>query len=261
MLFQWNEQTLRWFEAASAYTGFHRELASIVRPHIADCTTFCDIGCGLGLLDLELAQDVRSVFCIDRNETAIAALRALICARGAHNVAARAADVNALAGERWDAVIMSFFGSSTASIAHFLSFCDKRMILIVHENTSANRRANAAPRRPKPLDAIEVAGFLTDRGARFRKIGAVLEFGQPFTSLADVREFVRVYANALPFADDGGADADWERPYGDAEKRLIETGRSDYPLYLPKRKGLAVFVVEKAAQQDRIGASALSGGR
>jgi SAM-dependent methyltransferase len=245
MLFQWNEQTLGWFETASAYTGFHRELASIVRPHIADCETLCDIGCGLGLLDLELARDVRNLCCIDQNEAAIEALRALIRARGAQNIDARAADANALAEERWDVVIMSFFGTSTDDISRFLSFCDKRMILIVHENEAANRSANAAARRPKPLNAAEVADCLTDCGARLRRIGASLEFGQPFKSLAAAQEFVRVYANAPPLAD--GDAADWERPYGDAEKRLVETRRPDYPLYLPKRKGLAVFVVENAA--------------
>jgi hypothetical protein len=141
---------------------------------------------------------------------------------------------------------MSFFGSSTDAIAHFLPFCDKRMILIVHENAPANRDANAPMRRPKPLSAAEAAAFLTDYGARFQKIDASIEFGQPFKSLADAREFTRVYASAPPLADDDGDDAaDWKRPYSDIEKRLIETGRPDYPLYLPKRKGLAVFIVEK----------------
>jgi hypothetical protein len=246
MLFQWNEQTLGWFETASAYTGFHRELASIVRPHIAGCATLCDVGCGLGLLDLELAQDIRSMLCIDQNEAAIEALRVLIRVRGARNLSVRVADANTLAGERWDIVLMSFFGSSTDAIAHFLPVCDKRMILIVHESASADRNTDASMRRPKPLSAAEVAAFLTDCGARFQKIGASLEFGQPFKSLADAREFTRVYASSPPLADDGDSDAtDWKRPYSDIEKRLVETGRPDYPLYLPKRKGLAVFVVEK----------------
>jgi hypothetical protein len=152
---------------------------------------------------------------------------------------------------------MSFFGTSTVDIARFLSFCDKRMLLIVHENAAADRCANAAARRPKPLDAVEVAGFLTGCGARFRKIGVSLEFGQPFKSLADAREFVCVYANAPPLADDDDA-SDWERPYGDAEKRLVETGRPDYPLYLPKRKGLAVFVVEKTNHTSSLTGNTIS---
>jgi SAM-dependent methyltransferase len=241
MKFPWNEKTLNWFKTASAYTGFHRRLASIVRPHIADCDTLCDIGCGLGLLDLELARDVRSALCVDRNEEAIEALRALILARGVHNVAARAMDADALAGERWDAVILSFFGTSVADISRFMSFCDKRMILIVHESASALGCATARPRRTKPLGADEVADFLTGCGTRFRKIGASLEFGQPFKSAADARDFLRVYATATPLAD---AAADWERLCEDTEKRLVETGRPEYPLYLPKRKELAVFVAE-----------------
>jgi hypothetical protein len=48
-------------------------------------------------------------------------------------------------------------------------------------------------------------------------------------------------------AADCGNPAERERLYDDMERRLVETGREDYPLYLPKRKRLAVFAVEKTA--------------
>ena len=249
MDFTWNEKTLDWFRAASAYTGFHDRLASIVRPCIADCETLCDIGCGHGLLDLELAKDLRSVLCVDRNEAAIGALDALIRARGAHNVVARVADVNSLAGERWDAVMMSFFGAALEDITRFLTFCDKRMILIVHESATSGRCVNAVSLRPKPFGAAEVTGFLTDRDLRFRRTHAALEFGQPFKSLADARDFIRTYASSMVDAA-GGGPAEQTRLCKDMESRIVETGRADYPVYLPKSKKLAVFVVERVARRD-----------
>jgi SAM-dependent methyltransferase len=252
MDFIWNEKTLDWFKTASAYTGFHSKLASIVRPCLADCETLCDMGCGLGLLDLELAKDLRSVLCVDRSEAAIAALNELIRARGLHNVAARVADVNALVrtGERRDAVLMSFFGSSLEDIARFLALCDKRMILIVHEKASSGRCVNAVSLRPKPFGAAEVTGFLTDRDLRFQRTHAAIEFGQPFRSPAEARDFIQTYASSMLDAAGAGGSAEPERLYGDMESRLVETGLADYPVYLPKSKRLAVFVVERTARRD-----------
>ncbi|MDR2088442.1 MAG: class I SAM-dependent methyltransferase [Clostridiales Family XIII bacterium] len=243
MDFIWNEKTIDWFKTASAYTGFHGRLASIVRPCVADCETLCDVGCGLGLLDLELAKDVKEILCVDRNEAAIGALNEFIRARGIRNVVARVADAGTLAGERRDAVILSFFGSSLEDIARFSQFCGKRMILIVHEKASSARCVNAVSLRPKPFGAAEVSRFLTGRGLRFREMRAALEFGQPFRSLADARDFIRTYTASMSDAAGAGAAAQ-ERLYGDMESRLVETGRADYPVYLPKQKRLAVFAVE-----------------
>jgi predicted RNA methylase len=246
MDFIWNEKTIGWFQTASAYTGFHSNLASLVRPHIKDCATVCDIGCGLGLIDLELANDVSSVVCIDQNEAAIGALNELIRSRGARNIVARAADVNELNDEKRDAVIMSFFGSSVNAITHFMSFCGKKMILIVHETPSSAKRVNAVSLRPKPLGADEVYSFLTDRGLSFQKLSAVIEFGQPFRSLDDAKDFILVYSSATSEAA-GIRDAGdrGERLYNDMEKRLVKTGLPIYPFYLPKPKEVAVFIVEK----------------
>ncbi|MDR2355141.1 MAG: class I SAM-dependent methyltransferase [Clostridiales Family XIII bacterium] len=250
MDFLWNEKTLDWFRTASVYTGFHSRLASIVRPFVADCETLCDMGCGHGLLDLELAKDLRSVLCVDQSEAAIGALNERIRAQGARNVVARVADVNSLAGERWDAVMMSFFGSSLEDIARFLALCDKRMILIVHESATAGRCVNAVSLRPKPFGAAEVSGFLTGRDLRFQKTHAALEFGQPFKSLADARDFIQTYAASMLEAAGGAGPAERTRLYQDMENRIVETGLSDYPLYLPKSKKLAVFVVERIARRD-----------
>jgi SAM-dependent methyltransferase len=248
MKFLWNEKTLAWFKAASAYTGFHSRLASIVRPYTVDCATLYDIGCGLGLLDLELAKDMRSIVCIDRNEAVIAALNEIIRARGAHNIVARTADADTFAEESRDAVILSFFGSSFEDIARFLSLCDKRMILIVHEKASSAFRVSAISLRPKVLGAAEAADFLTMHNLVFCRKDFELEFGQPFKSTEAAREFIRVYASASPGAEDAGGRFGWERLCGDMESRLVRTGLSDYPLYLPKPKKLAVFVVEKDAR-------------
>jgi hypothetical protein len=132
---------------------------------------------------------------------------------------------------------MSFFGLSVDAITRFTAFCNKKLILIVHAKPQRHDSVNAISLRPKPLGPEEVLRCLTERGQAFRRLDAVIEFGQPFTSLAEAREFSQVYAETSKAA--GGRDP------RDIERRLVETGRSDYPLYLPKPKELAVFALTK----------------
>lgn len=103
MRIQWNEQTFRWFEAASAYTGFHSRLADMLAPHIAHSKTMVDLGCGAGMIDFELAHAFEDITCVDINEDAIACLNRKIAERGLTNVHACLGDAQALSG-RWDIV-------------------------------------------------------------------------------------------------------------------------------------------------------------
>lgn len=41
----WNDQSVSWFNHASAYTGFHQKLADLLLKHITVRETLCDIGC------------------------------------------------------------------------------------------------------------------------------------------------------------------------------------------------------------------------
>jgi len=69
MLFGWDEQTIRWFLDASAYTDFHQTLARKITPYLDPGDTLCDLGCGLGRLDLELAPHVMCLTAVDIDET------------------------------------------------------------------------------------------------------------------------------------------------------------------------------------------------
>lgn len=71
MRMNWNDTTIKSFVSASEYTGFHKELANQIRPHIKNSKTLCDIGCGLGLIDMYLIKDVDCITCVDINENAI----------------------------------------------------------------------------------------------------------------------------------------------------------------------------------------------
>lgn len=110
MNFDWNPQTIQWYEDANAYSGFFRKVAGLIAPMLQGYATLCDIGCGLGLLDLELSSSIPQITCLDINENALAALRKNIEAGKIANIEPRLRDCENLEGE-WDVICISFFGS------------------------------------------------------------------------------------------------------------------------------------------------------
>lgn len=51
MRFDWNADTIRWYQEANEYTGFFKHIAELIAPSLVGYSTLCDIGCGLGLMD------------------------------------------------------------------------------------------------------------------------------------------------------------------------------------------------------------------
>ena len=67
MAFTWTPKQIDWYEKASSYGSFHRQLASFLVPFLQPDDTVCDWGCGLGKLSLELAPYVARLTCVDRD--------------------------------------------------------------------------------------------------------------------------------------------------------------------------------------------------
>ena len=106
--------------------------------------------------------------------------------------------------------------------------------MAVHEQ-SKGCFGPAQRKREKCTDAGRVQTFLEERGIRFHTEPVELEYGQPLHDLADAEAFVQAYCAAMPQAE---LDA-----Y--LQDNLISTGREDFPLYLPKRKRLRLFVIRR----------------
>ena len=233
MLFGWDEQTIRWFLDASAYTGFHKTLARKIAPYLKPDDTLCDLGCGLGRLDLELAPYVSRLTAVDINETAIELLRRDIGISGRHNMSAECADAGALRGN-FDVLLTSFFGEANTS--DFLKLCTRKLIRVVHMDNKG-RLYPGQPRYAKK-DTVETVRLeLIGMGADFKLETASVEFGQPLGSWGDAVLFVR---NNAPDA----GDDEIERFLRENTER---TDREDFPFYLPNPKEFGIFVIEKEA--------------
>jgi len=234
MNFSWDERGIGWFLDASSYTGFHKALVQMVIPHLAPGDALCDAGCGLGRLDLELASHVCELVAVDKNEDVIGALRLDVEKLGIKNIRAIVGDA-LLLNEAFDVVLMSFFGQT--NMLEILKNCRRRLIRIVNVENSST--LYPAQYRNYVRDTVEtVKEYLVDQGIRYKLELDSIEFGQPLRNWQDAEKYI------LKNAPDATADEVNEF----LDERLISTGREDFPYYLPNRKDLGVFVIDREGQ-------------
>lgn len=232
MGFEWNRQNIEWFSAASRYTGFHQKVARLLLPFLQREDVFGDFGCGLGLVDLELAPHLSRIIAIDQNERVIEQLRRSVEERGISNLEARVGDCNQL-GELCDVGLMSFFGKSGQDMAYYRSLCRRRLIRIVN-NRNASSLYPAQYRTTQKDTGEEVGEELRSRGMSFSSQEVTLEFGQPLRSRQDGHAFLRSHAPEAPQQELEAFLAE----------HAVETDREEYPLYLPNPKEIVLFVID-----------------
>ncbi len=228
MYAHWTPDTIRWYLNAERHTGFFRSLAGHIGPMLCGCETLCDIGCGLGLLDLALQPLLTHIDCVDLSETALASLAERAGAAGMDNLTPLLADSSTLTG-RWDAVCLSFFGSR--EMERYLPLC-RKLIAVVSMAPDLPLSPRQSPSRRGT--AGDAAARLTALGIPFRMTAVELEFGQPFTSLSDAEQFVRVYTPGAPVAE----------LQAFLSRNLTETGNPTFPYYLPRPKAVGIFELD-----------------
>lgn len=241
MYFLWNDDTVRWFFAASEQTGFHRELAGWLRPRLTCGATVADFGCGLGLIDLELADYAGHITCIDRAQEPLNALQAEAARRGIQNVETLCADSGELTGE-WDEVIMTFHGAGAALLDCFLPHCRKSLVAVIRSGAESafsplgwhKAHKNLLERTTQALDR---------RGVQYTLEVGALEYGQPLQDRADAVKFVRARCqDSVP--DDA------VRRYLD--ETLEQRDDPEWPLYLPNHKWLGMVVIPRKENEHLI---------
>lgn len=235
MRFAWNEQSIQWFLEASTYTGFHNILAQKVAHYLEPGDSLCDIGCGLGRIDLELAPYVRRLTALDINSDVAGILKADAQKQSLHHVSVICKNVTAFVGE-FDVVLMSFFGKSEKDMSHYLHMCRKKMIRIVNVENKSSLYPSRHRRTVKDTASM-VSRELAEQGLPFHLDTESIEFGQPFHTKAAAESFVRFHAPEIP-----GQELE-----NFLQGHLKQTGRNDFPFYLPNQKTLGIFVIDKEA--------------
>ena len=230
----WDEKSSERFIDASVYTGFHKQLAKKIIPHLEPGDKMCDVGCGLGRLDLELAPFVSDILAIDISEYAILTLSEEAARTGVKNIRAMQGDAAEL-GADFDVILMSLYGLE--DIPGMLERCKRKHIRIV----GAGRRSGLYPERYRRelKDAVPIVrDRLESLGIVYALEMCTFEFGQPLRTMHDAEKFVLTNA----------PEAEGKEVTGFLDEFLHNTGRDDFPYYLPYQKELGIFVIDMGRQ-------------
>lgn len=228
MNLKWDSNTIKWYQEANEYTGFFKNIADFIAPKLEGYSTFCDIGCGLGLVDIELSNKIQHITCIDINENAIRALEDKIKKMEITNIETRRMDFNEI-NESWDVIYMSFFAS--CSIEKILPYCKK---LFVISNKYKGDPFLKKYRSYNKTTYEEVEQRLIDKGLKYSLTKASFEFGQPLISVEEGKKYIK---NLSPNIND--EDLNYY-----LSKNLIKTKSSQFPFYIPREKSIGIFQIK-----------------
>ena len=230
MGYMWTRQSIKWFMDASDYTGYHKNLADKIIPFLEEGHTLCDVGCGLGRLDIFLASEVARITAIDSNAEVINELKKSADEMGINNLNAVCAEAEKEAVEH-DIFLMSFFGDLD-EMKKYYKHCRKKLIRITNLSDKSNFYHEAHCRRDKPFVSI-IEKELKEERIPYELLIDSIEFGQPLRSEEDARAFILYNAP--------GAKTDEVELF--LKNHGQNTGRSDFPIYIPNKKQIGIFII------------------
>ncbi len=227
--FEWNANTIRWYQEANSYTGFFKNLSNLIAPSLTGYSSLCDIACGVGLFSLEISPYIDNITSIDISAPAINALMKSAQERQTVNIEAIVMDCAKIQGS-WDIIFMSFFGGQ--NLERFLAHCKKLIFVATKETKPGFYPGKFEKSRRVTADELEID--LLNKSIPFSRIDACFEFGQPLRSWEEARSFVRAQS----------VDIEENELSVFLTQCLVKTGRNDYPYYIPRQKSMGIFEIE-----------------
>ena len=222
----WYSDMVRFMTDASEYGDYYQQLTGKMQPWLSQNAHICDAGSGLGYLSLALAPHVRQVTAVERHPDAAAVLENNCLQKGIANVLSRCGAVEtAIPGEQYDAMVFCFFCGGRDTLVTATQQC--RGDVFVFTRNYKNHRFSAGTYATGREGYPDFCTLLEQLGIPAHKETFTLEFGQPFRNLEDAHRFFRVYSkdtNKDVLTDDF------------VRSQLTQTGREDFPFYMPHPK-------------------------
>lgn len=236
MLQIWNDDMIRFMRDASEYGTYHRALAQHLAPILDPGMHVCDAGCGLGYLSLALSPYVDRITAVEKNPDALAVLEQNCRRRNIDNITARCSPLaDAAPVQPYDAMIFCFFGGIDEILTAVETQCRGSAVIITRNYTTHRFSVGSHPTGSYGYGTASAR--LRELGIPFAEETLALEYGQPLRSLPEARRFYEVYSQDV---DKTAITDEFLRT------KLVETGRADYPLYLPHRRNLAILRFDRA---------------
>lgn len=237
-MFTWTTRSIQFYKQAAAMSNYHQILKNKMMPFISEDDHVLDVGCGLGLLSLQLAEISKEVTAFDRDEDALNILAANIKRQAITNIFVQQGDWNEMVRKpKWDVVVASFFGKMTDEMDKLLQICKKKVIVI----TSKGSSPNFLPGKGKGVHKELVGAEIEQLKETFNIVHCEemkIEFGQPFETMEEAYRFVSHYRE----------NADEETIKNHLQKFVVPLANKDFPYYLPNLKNIIIYVVEKRRQ-------------
>lgn len=238
-MFRWDENTIRFRIDAAEYGGFDAKLAAHILPEPERNAHICDAGCGLGYLSLALAPLCRRVTAVDTSASALGVLRKNARKAGLSNIEIAEGDLFSMRPQtKYDTMVFCMFGGAYETLRAVEAQCAGKAFLI-----KKNWATHRFTLKEKPLERhtfLQTCAALDALGIPYQTETFPLEMGQPFRSLEEAALFYRIYAREdMPSAgtDESGKSDEKER----IAENLVETGRTDFPYYLPSGRPLGII--------------------
>ena len=222
----WEKDMVLFMRHASEYSDYYRQLTKKMLPWLSPDDHICDAGSGLGYLSLALAPYVRQVTAVERNPDAAAVLTENCQTSAVTNVTSLCAAVgDTLPDKPYDAMVFCFFGRKREILRLAKKQCTGNVFVFTRNYD--NHRFSAGTHRtsyegyPQFLDTLAALDIPAHQET------FTLEMGQPFRNTEEAHRFFRLYSK------DTNKDVLTD---SFIRSRLTETGREDFPFYLPHQK-------------------------
>lgn len=238
----WTDESIRWYERASDFTGYHRELKKVIEPYLNDTDRCCELACGTGTLARTLSPLVSDYLANDIDTAAAAYMKGLELPAGMNFLHGDWHDI--FKGKRFDVVLFSFFGAMLRDWDRLVEMADRSIIAVLPRKRKGHRKPPKEAQKTcngKPLEnprSYETAGdveeILDSIGVPYTCKELNLEFGQPFVDMEDALRYIMHYYRL-----------DREKAALFAESKLEER---DGHYYFPKEKEIAVIVADTSGK-------------
>lgn len=235
-MFSWTNESIEWYMRAGQGSGYYRKLASQMLPYIESVDHVTDLGCGLGMVDLEIAQKAGHVTCVDCEKKVTEILKKECKKRKVSNITVRCMDWKKLEPGCCDVLLLCSFGKIQENLGEFMKLCRKRIIFLRRSQREMERGFAAPYHLENPVEKEEA--YAKAAGFRTRAHIFSAEFGQPLRDMDEAVRFIRYYQ-----VKTGSFSLE------EYLRRHIEYKKGEeFPLYLPNEKEMYLLVIEKSVK-------------
>ena len=230
-MFRWTDESIELWERAEKYTDHYRKLEKKLEEVIDKEDIVYDIGCGLGFVDIELAQHVKAIKGFDIEQRVLNELEKNAKDSGIYNISVSSEDWTKLKDNSCDTLMACSFGNIVECLDDFLRIAKKQIVLVKRLKAKPSKKYVAGI---KAFSAEASEEYLKERGIEYTKTVFESEFGQPLKS----------YDEALWFTEFHGMNRGV--PVEEFLKENLMSGEKyGYEYYLPNKKDMVIFVINK----------------